>query len=110
MSVIVTVEVAETPDPHAGRGVAWYRSREATEAFTRGRHEIAMPLGQDLEVGVELTWRARERTERSVERLIATGEESDRVSVSAGSEPHSVGVLVTGATPVGLPAGSREGP
>jgi hypothetical protein len=110
MSVIVTVEVAETPDPRAGRGVAWYRSQEATEAFTQGRHEIVMPLGHDLEVGVELTWRARERTERAIERLVATGDESDRVSVSAGTQAHRVRATVTGATPMGIPAGGGEAP
>jgi hypothetical protein len=110
MSVTVTVEVTRTPDPHAGRGVAWYRTREATEAFTEGAHEIAVPLGQDVEVGVELTWRARERTDRSVERVVATGDASDRVAISAGTDPHGVDVVVTGATPVGLPAGEPEGP
>jgi hypothetical protein len=109
MSARVTVEITETPDPHAGRGVAWYRSREATEGFTEGRRQVTVPLGQDLEVGVELTWRARGRTDRSVERLVATGEASDRVAISAGSEPNAVGVLVVGAVPVGLPAGDPGG-
>ena len=69
------------------------RSREHAAASRNAAHRAArLTSGQDLEVGVELTWRARERTDRSVERLIATGEESDRVRVSAGGEPHSVGV------------------
>lgn len=110
MSVTVTVEVTGTPDPHAGRGVAWYRSRQATEAFTEGRREVDLPLGQDFEVGVEITWRARDRTDRSVERLAATGDVADRVAISVGSEPNAVDVLVIGATPVGLPAGVPEGP
>ncbi len=110
MSVTVTIEVTGIPDPHAGRGVAWYRSREATKAFTEGRREVVVPLGQDMEVGVELTWRARERTDRSVERLIATGDAADRVAFSVGDEPHSVDVLVIGAAPVGLPAGASQRP
>lgn len=109
MSVTVSIEVVQTPDPHAGRGVAWYRSRDATEALTEGRREVAVPLGQDFEVGVEITWRARDRTDRSVERLIATGDAAERVAISVGSEPHAVEVLVIGATPVGLPAGAAEG-
>ena len=110
LAVTVTVEVTDTPDPHASRGMAWSRSREATDALTEGRREIAVPLGQDFEVGVELTWRARERTDRSVERLVATGEESGRVAVSTGSDHHGVGVVVIGATPVALPASAPQGP
>ncbi len=108
MSVTVNIEVTATPDPHAGRGVAWYRSREATKAFTEGRSEVVVPLGQDMEVGVELTWRARDRTDRSIERVVATGDAADRVAISVGGEPHSMEALVIGAAPVGLPAGRTE--
>jgi hypothetical protein len=103
MSATVAIDVVGRPSPRAARGVAWYRTEEATEALTQGGVVASAHLGEEIEVGAELTWRATGATERVIMRLVATGDEQDVATVSAGSGVNALVVAVKGAAPAGLP-------
>ena len=103
MSATVRIDVVGRPSPGAARGVAWYRTEEATEALTQGGVLVSTHLGEDIEVGAELTWRATGATERVILRLVATGDERDVATVSAGSGLNALVVAVRGAAPAGIP-------
>ncbi len=96
------IQIIETEAPSRSKGRGWARIGSGDTAVFAGTtpRTVVAELGDVIEVtiAVEIRRSTRVTKERTVERLVVTGDPSDRVELSLGS-PQPYGAAITGVRP-----------